>query len=421
MKAYWETIKKFNLNIWYFLISCAVHGFVFFGIYSLLLNIYLLRLGYESEFIGLVNGLGPFMLAIFSLPAGAVSRRFGSRRVMIWGYLILTISFGLLPLSEWLPEAFRAAWIVGSYAITWISAAFLIVNFGPYMMAWTGENERNHVFALQAASLPVAGFLGSFLGGTLPNLFARLADVTLDSPIPYRNALLVAAVIELLTVVALLRTSEAREETNILIATQSTNNTPAPYRLIFLFSVANMLAIAGEWTMRVYFNVYLDRVLATPTTVIGVISASAQLMGLTAFLAPQAAAWLGRNRVVRMGLLGIFIAYLPLILVTHWLAVGVGYIILLAVLSITYPIFGVFSQSSVEPQWRTMMSSAASVSIGLGIALTSFGGGYLITSSGFKTLFVMGAISGLLGAGIVWFFLPHESAVVTTPIPESMD
>lgn len=360
--------------------------------------------------IGLVNGLGPFMLAVFSLPAGAVSRRWGSRRVMIWSYIIIAISFGLLPLSEWLPEAIHPVWIIASYVLAWISSAFLIVNFAPYMMAWTGPEERNHVFAMQAASLPVAGFLGSFLGGTLPDLFTRLANVTLGSPIPYRSALLVAAVIELLAVVALLQTSEAKEEADVFISTQSTDNTPVPYRLIILFSIVNLLAIAGEWTMRVYFNVYLDRTLATPTTLIGVISASAQLMGLTAFLAPQAAARWGRNRVVRTGVFSIAIAFLPLILITHWLAVGVGYIILVADLSITYPILGVFSQSAVEPRWRTMMASAASMSIGIGVAFTSLGGGYVIAASGFKTLFMLGASAGLLGAGVVWLFLPHEPA-----------
>jgi len=86
MSAYWNILKLFNRNVRYFLMAGAVHGFVFFGIYSLLLNLYLLRLGYESEFIGLVNGLGPFMLAVFSLPAGTISHRFGSRRVMIWSY-----------------------------------------------------------------------------------------------------------------------------------------------------------------------------------------------------------------------------------------------------------------------------------------------------------------------------------------------
>jgi len=420
MKEYWETIKNFNSNIRYFLISGAVHGFVYFGIYALLLNIYLLRLGYEPKFIGLVNGLGPLMLAVFSLPAGIVSRRFGSRRVMLWSYVGVVISDGLLPLSEWLPEEIRPTWIIGTYVMAWISSAFLIVNFGPYMMAWSGEGERNHVFAIQAASFPVAGFLGSFLGGTLPNLFARLANVTLDSPTPYRNALLVAAAIELLTIVALMQTAEAEVETDVSITTQSMDDTPPPYRLIILFSLVNLLAIAGEWTMRVYFNIYLDSVLATPITVIGILSASAQVMGLTAFLAPQAAARWGRNRVVRLGLFSVFIAFIPWIMIAHWLAVGVGYVILVAVLSLTYPILGVFGQSVVEPRWRTMMSSAGTMSIGVGIALTSLGGGYVIASSGFKTLFVLGALASLLGAGVVWLFLPHEPAVEATPALESI-
>jgi len=421
MNEYWETIKNFNSNIWYFLISGAVHGFVYFGIYALLLNIYLLRLGYEPTFIGLVNGLGPLMLAVFSLPAGVVSRRWGSRRVMLWSYVGIIISFGLLPLSEWLPEVIRPTWIIGSYVMAWICSAFLIVNFGPYMMAWSDEEERNHVFAIQAASLPVAGFLGSFLGGTLPNLFARLANVTLNSPIPYRNALLVAAAIELLTIVALMQTAEAEVETDVSITTQSIDDTPPPYRLIILFSLVNLLAVAGEWTMRVYFNIYLDSVLATPITVIGILSASAQVMGLTAFLAPQAAARWGRNRVVRFGLVSVFIAFIPWIMITHWLAVGVGYVILVAVLSITYPLLGVFGQSVVEPRWRTMMSSAGTMSIGVGIALTSLGGGYVIAISGYRMLFVLGASASLIGAGVVWLFLPHESGVEAAPIPESIN
>lgn len=191
MNNYWDNLKRFNRNIRYFLVAGAVHGFVFFGIYALLLNLYLLRLGYASAFIGLVNGLGPLMLAVFSLPAGWVSRPLGSRRVMLWSYLLLVICFGLLPLSEWLPEVYRSSWIVGTYAISWIGGAFLIVNFPPYLMAWTGEQERNYAFALQAASLPVAGFLGNLVGGVLPNLFASLSGVSLDSPDPYRNALLV--------------------------------------------------------------------------------------------------------------------------------------------------------------------------------------------------------------------------------------
>jgi len=421
MSTYWNTLKLFNWNVRYFLMAAAVHGFVFFGIYSLLLNLYLLRLGYESEYIGLVNGLGPFMLAVFSLPAGAVSRRWGSRRVMIWSYFILAISFGLVPLSEWLPNAYRSAWIVGSYALVWISAAFLIVNLGPYLMTWTSEEERNHAFALQAASMPVAGFLGSFLGGTLPNIFASFANVTLNSPIPYRNALLVASVIELLTGVILMRTSEAEEKIDISTSNQHPDETPPPYRLIVVFAIVNMLAVAGEWTMRVYFNVYLDRALSTPTTIIGVISASAQLMGLTAFLVPLATARWGRNRIVQFGLFSVFIAFVPLILIAHWLAVGIGYMILLAVLSLTYPTLGVFSQSAVKPQWRTAIASAMSMSVGIGVAITSLSGGYVVAAFGYQTLFILGASAGILGSIVVWRYLPQEKSAGAVPVSGTTD
>ena len=44
------------------------------------------------------------------------------------------------------------------------------------------------------ALFPLFGFLGNLVGGLLPTLFARMAQVTLDSPLPYRNALLFGAI-----------------------------------------------------------------------------------------------------------------------------------------------------------------------------------------------------------------------------------
>ena len=41
MRDYWDNLRLFNRNIRFFLTATAVHGFVFFGIYTLLLNLYL--------------------------------------------------------------------------------------------------------------------------------------------------------------------------------------------------------------------------------------------------------------------------------------------------------------------------------------------------------------------------------------------
>lgn len=413
MRDYWENLKLFNRNINFFLLASAVHGFVFFGIYTLLLNLYLLRLGYGPEFIGLVNGIGPLMLGIFSLPAGVVSRRWGSRRVMLWSYFVMAVSFGLVPLSELLPEAMRQPWIVITFAGAWIGGAFTIVNFAPYMMAWTGEQERNHAFALQAASLPVAGFLGNLVGGALPPLFASLTDLTLDSPVPYRMALLTAAVVELLAVVATKQSAEIEETAET--TTQSTNPLPPPYRLMLLFACISLFSVAGEWTMRVYFNVYLDSVLSAPTAVIGTLSAGAQLMGLAAFMSPQVAARIGQNRVILFSLSCAFIAFIPLIFIAHWSAVGLSYMIMVGAISLLNPTYLVFSQRMVSPQWRTAISSAISMAVGLGIALTSLSGGSIITAYSFQTLFILGAVAPLLAALIFWSFFRLRNIVPAQP------
>ncbi len=294
MRNYWLHIKLFDRNIRFFLLATAFHGFVFFGIYTLLLNLYLLRLGYGPEFIGLVNGIGPLMMALVSLPAGLLSRRWGSRRMMIMGYMVTALSLGALPLAGFLPEAARGIWIIGSYALSWVAGAFLVVNSNPYMMSWTGLKERNYAFAIQAAMFPLAGVLGSFLGGSLPSLFATLGGITLDSAIPYRNALLVAAVIDLLAAVAMWQTTE-NSEARLAQRSISGRSSLPPLRLITLFALVSFLIVMGEWTMRVYFNVYLDSALRVPTSLIGLLAAGALLMGLLALFSPKAADLLGKS------------------------------------------------------------------------------------------------------------------------------
>ncbi len=113
------------------------------------------------------------------------------------------------------------------------------------------------------------------------------------------------------------------------------------------------------------------------------------------------------------GYLGISIAFLPLIFIPHWLAVGLGYMAMIASLSFFNPTFGVFSQTLVEPQWRTMMSSSIATSFGIAIALTSLGGGFIISSFGFQALFTVGAGVVLLAALIAWRFFPSDYVVVT--------
>ncbi len=109
MTDYLAAVRLFSRDIRYFLLSVALNGFAFFGIYALLFNLYLLRLGYDTAFIGLVNAVGPLALAFGSLPSGVLSRRIGSRRALLSGYLLMGVTVLLLPLGEGFVQPWQAA------------------------------------------------------------------------------------------------------------------------------------------------------------------------------------------------------------------------------------------------------------------------------------------------------------------------
>ncbi|MFQ5794339.1 MAG: MFS transporter [Candidatus Bipolaricaulia bacterium] len=107
---YLHTLRLFSRDVRLYLITTVLLGFTIFGgIYSVLLNLYLLRLGYGPEFVGLFNAVGLLTFAVFSLPAGALGGRWGSRRTLIAGLGLTSVGLGVLPLAEFIPSTLQAA------------------------------------------------------------------------------------------------------------------------------------------------------------------------------------------------------------------------------------------------------------------------------------------------------------------------
>ena len=86
-----------------------------------------------------------------------------------------------------------------------------------------------------------------------------------------------------------------------------------------------LLQVAGEGAARTFFNVYLDAGLHVPTAQIGVLSAAGQLLAVPAALAaPLLMARWGKERTFVLGSLGMTLSLLPLALIFHWGAAGLG-------------------------------------------------------------------------------------------------
>ena len=123
-----------------------------------------------------------------------MGRRWGARRMIVLGLALVAVGNAMLPFAEFVPRAWQADWLIVARLPRAFGFALSIVNAGPFLLSITTRVERIHVFAVQAAMWPIAGFAGNLVGGVLPGIFAALMEASLDGPAPYRYPLFLAAV-----------------------------------------------------------------------------------------------------------------------------------------------------------------------------------------------------------------------------------
>jgi predicted MFS family arabinose efflux permease len=404
--AYLKKLRLFNRDVRLYLVSSALVGLAWIGIFTVIFNLYLLRLDYDLAFIGLVNACGMLAYALISLPAGAMGGRWGVRRMVILGYTLAAVGFLLLPLAEAVPAAWRSIWLLFTNSLGWLGASVYIVNADVFLMALTGEEERSYAYSIQVALWPLAAFAGSLIGGFLPRFFAGLSGVSLDGPAPYRSSILLAAALFSLGVPALLGTRKERKaDTEPEEAPGLGPAKHAPYGLIVFLASVQLLQGTGEFAARTFFNIYLDVELDVATHTIGTLAALGQLVAVPAALATPLllARWRNGPTFVRASL-GITLSLLPLALIPHWAAAGFGFMGVMAMGSVWRPAFVLYRMGIVAPRWRALLNGAANMALGLSGAGMALGGAYIAKNLSFNVLFLIGAVLTATGALLFWVF-----------------
>ena len=410
---YLARLRQFNRDVRLFLVATALNGFSRFGIQMLLLNLYLLRLGYGPEFIGLFTAVSTFAYTLFCLPAGALGTRWGSRRMLITGAGMMMAGSLLLPLAEMTPPAWRAAWLMATSVLARLGLALYHVNGAPFLMGITGSEERVHAFSVEAGLGLLTGFAGSLVGGLLPGLFAAATSLPLEDPAPYRYPLLISGLLVIPAVLALLSTHESHAER---ASERVARSTRPPYGLLALVAAVIFLRTAGEGPLRTFFNVYLDDALHTPTALIGSVTAAIQLLsGLAALAAPLVVARWDNRRIIILGALGTALSLLPVALIPHWKAAGLGTLGLSVLSWISLIPLRIYTQEIVSSGWQPAMSGVLNMADGLSVAAMSLGGGYIISAVGYPALFLLGAALTASSALVFWAYFRVPRGELASP------
>jgi MFS family permease len=428
-----EAWPLFSGNARRFLLSATLAGFTYSGVYFLLANLFLARLGYDAAFIGLFIATGAASFAVSSLPAGIMGRRLGPRRSMIGGYLLLMTGLTLLSMAAVVPLAWRSAWLLSCCALREFGNSFYIVNANPFLMETTGEEERRFVFAARGAVVPLAGFFGALAGGVLPIWTATILETNETDPVTFLVPLLFGGCLLLPGWIALLRTQEevdvqqgaapnnattlnngttlentSAPTASVAATAEAERSTPPgdptvfPLGPVFTMMGVGLLYIAAMSASMSFFNLYMDQELGVSTSRIGSVLAIGQLLAAPAglMLAPLSAR-LGYDRTFALSAVGVVLGALLLGLSGTWLMASVGAVTITALSAIAFPAITVYQQELVHPDWRPVMSGAYMMSVALSWSALASGGGYFITEVGYQPLFLLGA--ALTAAGVVLF------------------
>ncbi len=390
MRAYWRVLRRFDRSLWLYIAYWAIAGFCYFGVQSVILNLYLLRLGYGPEFIGLLVGSGQITWAAFALPAGAIGKRMGLREAQVLGLALLAASMGLFLVVEALPRAVWDYWLIACWIATWVAAALITVNSLPYLMAVASPEVRDYALPVQQALLSAMAFAGSLVAGLLPGILVAWLGGSLLQAAPFRWVLWLVPPAYAFGAILFSRSRRVTldgDETS-----SSTAESARPTLLFVVLGLIVFLQLAGQGSARAFFNVYLDVGLRVDPAQIGEVMGVAQLLPILAVLAiPRLLLRLGAVFTLALASLGQAAALLLLAATPTWEAAALGFLGVMTMSAVIGPSRNLFSQEIVAPQWRTTTSAILTVANGLGWASTAAGGGYLVQWVGFGGLFVVSA------------------------------
>ncbi len=401
-----DGLRQLRPDLGRYYLAVALLGFaVDGGVYAVLLNLFLARLGYGPEVIGLVNAAGMVVFALASLPAGIFGERWGSKRIMLWGLGLLMVGAVLLPLADLLPAAARLPWLITMIICLYLGLALAFVNTAPMLLGLVATDQRNQAYATQTALLGLASFLGSLLGGLLPPGVSILTGVSLDQPMPYRYGLMVAGVMVIPGLLALARIQPGAvpEMPALPAGAPGTRAAPSILGLLALIALVRVLQIAGLAVTSTFINLYLDAELRVPTAQIGVLLAIGRLVSVPAALTSAAlCARFGNRNVVIGASLATAVGMLPLALIPHWGAAWLSLLLVSGLSGVRYAASIVYFLDLVPLNRRATTAGVTEMAAGICFTALTFGGGYIITLFGYRALFLLGAALTGLSALVFW-------------------
>ncbi|WP_078392158.1 MFS transporter [Shouchella patagoniensis] len=402
-----KPVKSYNRTIRYFLLSSIAFNTAM-GIFMVMYPFYIRELGYSDHLNGQVIAFQAAATAIALLPAGILGDRYGRKRMLMIGSIMLAISFAIRSFSSTeMPLLFGAG-------LTGFFFAFLQVSAIPLLAENSKEKQRVKLFALHAALMMGANVIGHLFSGTLADLLYQFSAMTMLQAV--QLTLILAFFLAAISFFPLLKVKDGEQGKGIIKVAEVANHSPKSeeWKIIALFAVSSLLIGFGSGLVIPYLNLYFNDRFDLNYSAIGLVLSLGQGMTVIAMLiGPKVVNRFGEVKAVFLLQMGS-IPFLLLTAFTNvlWFAI-IGFLFRQALMNAGNPIQAALVMKLIHPRMRGTANSVTQMVFQLGWALmgpVSMGivaayGAY----NGYAIVFVITACLYVLGS--VFFLLVFKKKV----------
>lgn len=408
MIGYYRRLRSFSPNAKLYILNTLLTG-VGTSVQFLFFNLYVLSLGYGQDVIGTLISIQSIVAAIASLAAGKIADGLGHRRSIIIGGTVSALSLLAMTLID------SQAALMGLSVVMGCGNAMMYVVGAPFMTENSTEEERSHLFGVQAATMTVSGVFGSLVAGVLPPLMTNWMGVAPESEMAYRGTLWAAVALGIFALVPILLIRAKKE-----IPGQIEQDLWRPCcrgRVIAKLLLPPALLALGTGFVIPFLNVFFKLRFDTPAPVLGTLFAASSVVTTLGSLAgPALAERTGKIRAIAGTQ---FLAVPFLLMMGFWFffpGAVTGYLVRALLLTAGGPVYSAFLMEQLLEGERVPVNGLLSMVRSGGYAIAAWVSGPLQVTYGFGLIFALTAGTYLAGTAVTYlFFARAEQRVLTFP------